>query len=129
MKQETVRVNVSVNSEDETDLIAVHVPKNQLEIWDKEAEEMDMSRSTAVRVWSAVGRRFIKEYEPDKQTEADHIDALEEVLKNHVPIGEENAQTVDEIIDSVAEDAESEAWDLFIEDDSIARKKGKFYEQ
>lgn len=107
---------------------AVQVPQNQLEIWDDEAERRGMDRSSLIRTYAAAGRKMLDEYEPEKSMDRNRS-PLRDVIVEHVPVGEDEARSIDEITERVINQIEDEVWDVLIEDGAISRSGNRFYQQ
>jgi len=106
----------------------VQVPQNQLEIWDREAERRGMNRSEIIRVYATVGRKMLDEYEAESSIDQTHS-PLRDAIVEHVPVGEDEASSIDEITKKVINQIEDEVWDVLIEEESISRSGNRFYQQ
>lgn len=128
---EVVEITVQTNSEKKSSgrkHRRVMVPQNQLEIWDEEAEKRGMNRSSLIRVYAAAGRKMLNEYDPNEVTD-DGTSPLEQAITKHVPVGQDSAQSIEEITEEVVKEVKEEVWDVLIEEDSINRKGSEFYRQ
>lgn len=128
---EIVEIGVQTNSEEVEQgrkRKQVRVPKNQLEIWEEEAEKRGMDRSALIRMYAAAGRKMIDKYEPSKSIKKSHS-PIRDVIIEHVPVGKESASSIEQITESVTDQIEDEVWDVLIEDDSINRSGNEFYKQ
>ena len=128
---EVVEIGIQANtekSEQGRKRKAVQVPQNQLEIWDREAERRGMSRSAIIRVYAAAGRKMLDEYEPESSIDQTHS-PLRDAIVEHVPVGEDEASSIDKITEKVINQIEDEVWDVLIEEESISRSGNRFYQQ
>jgi len=128
---EVVEIGVQTNTEEVEQgrkRTTVQVPQNQLEIWDNEAEQRGMDRSSLIRVYAAAGRKMLDKYEPEN-TINQNQSPLRDAIIEHVPTAEGEANSIDEITERVINQIEDEVWDVLIEDDAISRSGNKFYQQ
>jgi hypothetical protein len=128
---EVVEIGIRANTEEGEQgrkRKAVQVPQNQLEIWDREAERRGMNRSEIIRVYAAAGRKMLDEYEPESSIDQTHS-PLRDAIVEHVPVGEDEASSIDEITEKVINQIEDEVWDVLIEEESISRSGNRFYQQ
>jgi metal-responsive CopG/Arc/MetJ family transcriptional regulator len=126
---EPERIGLYVQSEDDTDAVYVSIPRNQLQIWDEEAEEMGVSRSEAIRAWSEAGRKMLDQYDPtsESRNSNDSENPITKVILDEVGVGENNSKSIDEIAESVKEKVEEEALDLLYESEEVENTGREFY--
>ena len=126
---EPERIGLYVQSEDDTDAVYVSIPRNQLQIWDKEAEEMGVSRSEAIRAWSEVGRKMLDQYDPTGETDNSNegVNPITKVILDEVDVGESNSKSIDEIAESVKKKVEEEALDLLYQSEQVENSGREFY--
>jgi len=128
---EVVGIGIQANTEESEQgrkRKTVQVPQNQLEIWDREAERRGMNRSEIIRVYATVGRKMLDEYEAESSIDQTHS-PLRDAIVEHVPVGEDEASSIDEITKKVINQIEDEVWDVLIEEESISRSGNRFYQQ
>lgn len=128
---EVVEIGIQANTEESEQgrkRKAVQVPQNQLEIWDREAERRGMNRSEIIRVYATAGRKMLNKYEPESSIDQTHS-PLRDAIVEHVPVGEDEASSIDEITKKVINQIEDEVWDVLIEEESISRSGNRFYQQ
>lgn len=76
--------------------ISMFASEQMLDQWDKEAEELNMSRSEYIRSMVTAGRRQISQLDP--QSDQEKTELREQVL---ACIPEEEAKDVDDIVNEV----------------------------
>lgn len=107
---------------------SVQVPPRMLDRWDEMADKMDISRSELVRLLTTVGMNTLDQYDPTSETEQSNQDnPLNEVILDHLDVGEKNAKSVEEIADDVADSVLEQALELLFETDNVCETKNQFY--
>jgi hypothetical protein len=71
---------------------------------------------------------MLDEYEPESSIDQTHS-PLRDAIVEHVPVGEDEASSIDEITEKVINQIEDEVWDVLIEEESISRSGNRFYQQ
>lgn len=106
----------------------VTIPPKMLDRWDEMADEMDVSRSELVRLLTTVGMNTLDQYDPTSETKQDvQGNPLNDVILDHVDVGEESAKSVEEIADDVADSVLEQALELLFKTDNIRETKNQFY--
>lgn len=107
---------------------SVYVPTKMLDRWDEMADEMDVSRSELVRLLTTVGMNTLDQYDPTSETKQDvQGSPLNDVILDHVDVGEKNAKSIDEIADDIADSVLEQALELLFKTDNIRETKNQFY--
>lgn len=121
----TETVQISNGTERRT---SVNVPPKMLERWDEMANEMDVTRSELVRLLTTVGINTLEQYDPTSETKQDvQGSPLNDVILDHVDVGEKNAKSIEEIADDIADSVLEQALELLFKTDNVRETKNQFY--
>lgn len=105
--------------------ILIDIPEYQQKIWDNEAEEQGIHRSTLIRAYAAVGRQQLKEHHPKNVLESQK--SLQRIVEQNVPNDEQSAESVGEILKNVIDDVEEEITTVLANSGQINQLEDQFY--